>query len=63
MTTLGTGFLVTNKIKHLIVDFKPITRRICILRMRESIFNCSIVNGYAPTEIYDDEEKDGVFMP
>jgi hypothetical protein len=27
--------------------------------MRGKFFNCSIVNGHAPTEISDDEGKDG----
>jgi len=29
--------------------------------MREKCFNYSIVNGHAPTETSDDEEKDGFF--
>jgi hypothetical protein len=29
--------------------------------MRGKFFNCSIVNGHAPTEISDNEEKDGFF--
>jgi len=33
---LGTGFLVSKRIKHLILDFKPTTPRICTLRMGEN---------------------------
>jgi hypothetical protein len=58
---MGIGFLVTNKIKHLIIDFKPITPRICTLSMRGKFLNYSIVNGLAPTEIPDDL-KDGAFV-
>jgi hypothetical protein len=58
---MGTGFLVTNKIKHLIIDFKPITSRIFTLSMRGKFLNYSVVNGLAPTEI-PDVEKDGVFV-
>ena len=54
---MGTGFLVSKRIKHLIIDFKPLNPRICILRMRGKCFNYSIVNGYAPTETSDNEEK------
>lgn len=35
--------------------------RICILRMRGKFLNYSIVNGHAPTETSDVEEKDGFF--
>ena len=32
---LSTGFLVSKRITHLIIDFKPIAPRICTLRMGE----------------------------
>lgn len=28
----GTGFVVNNRVKHIIMDFKPLSDRICILR-------------------------------
>jgi len=56
---LGTGFLVSKRIKHLITDFKSIAPRICTLRTRGKFFNYSFINGHAPTELSDDEEKDG----
>jgi len=59
--TLGTGFLVSERNKHLILDFKPITPRICILRMWGKFLNYSTVNGHAPTDIPDVEEKDRFF--
>jgi hypothetical protein len=31
---LGTGVLVSKRINHLVIDFKTITPRICILRRR-----------------------------
>jgi hypothetical protein len=58
---LGTRFLVSKRIRHLIIDCKPITPRICTLRIRGKFFNYSFVNGHAPTEISDDEERDGFF--
>ena len=57
---MGTGFLVSKRIKHLILDFKPTTPRICTLRMGEIFFNYSVVKGHAPTDT-PDEEKDGCF--
>jgi hypothetical protein len=56
---LGSGFLVSKRIKHLIIDFKIITPRICTLRIRGKYFNYSFVNGHAPTEISDEEEREG----
>ena len=57
----GTGFLVSKRTKRLIIDFKSITPRICTLRIRGKFFNYSFVNGHAPTEISDDEEREGFF--
>jgi hypothetical protein len=54
---LGTGFLVSKRIKHLIIDFKPVTPRICNLRIRGNFFNYSFVNDHVCTEISDDEEN------
>jgi hypothetical protein len=58
---VGSSFLVSKRIKHLIIDFIPISHRICILRMRGKFCTYSIVNGHAPTETSDDEGKDGFF--
>ena len=55
---LGNGFLVSKRIKHLLMDFKPITPRICTLRIKGKFFNYSFINGHAPTEKSDNEEKD-----
>jgi len=55
------GFLVSTRIKHLIIDFTPIAPKICALRMTGKFLNYSIVNGHAPTGISDAEEKEGVF--
>ena len=45
------------------MDFKPITPRICTLRIRGKFLNYSFVNGHVPTEKSDDEEKTGFLMP
>jgi hypothetical protein len=55
---LTTGFLVSKRIKHLILGFKP---GICTLRIRGKFFNYSFVNNLVSTEISDDEENGGFF--
>jgi hypothetical protein len=57
---LGTGFLVSKRIKHPTIDFKPITLRIYTFRIRGKFINYCIVNGHALTVI-SDEETDGFF--
>jgi hypothetical protein len=57
---LGTGFLVPKRITHQIIDFKPITPRICILRMKVLFLITVQLMAMHLTETIDDE-KDGVF--
>lgn len=54
----GTAFIVNNKVKHLVIDFKPINPRMSCLRIRGKFFNISLINVHAPTEDKEDEEKD-----
>lgn len=58
---LGTGFLVGRKLKPNILDFKAISPRMCVIRLKAKFFNISIVNIHAPTEEKDDEEKEGFY--
>lgn len=46
----GTGFIVQERARHLVMDFKPINMRLCVLRIRSKFFNISIINAHAPTE-------------
>jgi hypothetical protein len=57
---LSTGFLVSKRIKHLIIHVKPTTPRIRTLKLRGKFFNYSVVKGHTPTET-SDEEIDGGF--
>jgi hypothetical protein len=50
---LGTGFLVSKRTKHKIIDFRCLIPSICTLRMRGKFFNCSIIKGPVPTEMSD----------
>jgi exonuclease III len=54
----GTGFIVHNRAKHLILDFKPINPKIATLRLKGRFFNYTLINCHAPTEDKSDDEKD-----
>lgn len=53
----GTGFMVSKRISKLIVEFKPISERLCYIRLRGKYRKISIVNVHAPTEDKDLETK------
>ena len=50
----GVGFIVKN-FKHLVMDFKAISTRICTLRIKGKFFNYTIINVHAPTEVSTEE--------
>jgi exonuclease III len=54
----GTGFIVSKKIRDMVMDFQPISMRICKLRLRGKFCNYSIVCAHAPTEEKSYHEKD-----
>ncbi|XP_023312234.1 craniofacial development protein 2-like [Anoplophora glabripennis] len=54
----GTGFLVTKKLKSEIVEFLPISNRLCKLRIRSKYRKISIINVHCPTEEKEEEEKE-----
>jgi hypothetical protein len=43
-------FTVNSKIKHSVIDFKPISHRLCTLRIRGKCNNLGLVCAQAPTE-------------
>lgn len=55
---LGTGFVITKRIKHLVLDFKPVSPRLCYIRIKGKFFNYSLINVHAPIEDTSEEEKD-----
>jgi exonuclease III len=57
-THFGTGFIVSKKIRDIVMDFQPISMRLCKLRLRGKFHNYSIVCVHAPTEEKSDHEKD-----
>ena len=58
---LGVGFVVKKNFKHLVMDFKAISSRICTQRIRGKIFNYTIINIHAPTEVSTEEEKESFY--
>ena len=58
---LGTGFLVSRRMKANIIDFKPLTPRMCKIRLRGIFFNYTIINVHAPTDDKPEEEKDDFY--
>ncbi|XP_023311624.1 craniofacial development protein 2-like [Anoplophora glabripennis] len=58
---LGTGFLVSPEIKSLIMKFKPVSDRLCYLRIRGKFQNISLINIHAPTEEADLESKEAFY--
>lgn len=54
----GTGFLINERIKEKVMDWKKINERISLLRLRGQYRKMSIINTYAPTETTDDEQKE-----
>lgn len=54
----GCGFIVNAGIRHLVMDFKPINDRICILRVRGRFNNITLISTHAPTEEKSYDIKD-----
>ena len=52
----GVGFLIHKDIKDFVAEFKPISSRICTLRLKAKPLNISIIQIYAPTSDYTDEQ-------
>jgi exonuclease III len=59
--TFGTGFIVSKKIKHLILDFQAKSHKICRLRITGKFFNFSLLRAHFPTEDKADEKKDSFY--
>lgn len=53
----GTEFIVNNRIKHSILDFKAIDHRICQIRFKGRFFNISIICAQASTEEKENNER------
>jgi hypothetical protein len=54
----GVGFIVIGKQMKRVIRWKPISDRICVLRMKGKFFNYSLISIYAPTNDKPDDMKD-----
>ena len=54
----GCGFIVRNKFRKSVMEWKPINERMCYLRIRGCFYNYSIICVYAPHLKRPDPEKD-----
>lgn len=54
---LGTGFLISNRLRNNIIDFKPISDRMSMIRLKGQFYNITIINVHAPSEDKDDNTK------
>lgn len=57
----GVAFIVHQKLKTMVLDFKPIDKRMCVLRVKTKFFNISLINIHAETEDKDEEVKDAFY--
>lgn len=54
----GTGFILSKRIRPLLIDFDCRTPRLCKIRIKGIFFNYSFINFHAPTEDKDGAEKE-----
>ena len=52
----GVGFLVHMDIVNTVIGCCPVSSRLITIRLRAVPFNITIVQAYAPTSAYDDNE-------
>ena len=57
----GTGFIINQRVKHLVLDFKPVNERLSVLRIKGKFYNYSIINVHLPTEEKTEEEKTVIY--
>lgn len=54
----GVGFAIHKSWQDHVMQFQPISNRICILRLRNKFFNLSLINVHSPTENKGENDKD-----
>jgi hypothetical protein len=54
----GTAFLVDSKYNHMVKIFTPINERVCVIRIKGRLFNYSLINIHAPTNVSEEKAKD-----
>ena len=56
-----TGFLVHKDIVNTVMGCRPVSSRLITIRLRAVPFNITIVQVYAPTSEYDDNEREAFY--
>lgn len=55
---LGTGFLISERIRPTVIKFEAVSERLCFLRLKAKHRKLSLINVHAPTEEKSEEEKE-----
>lgn len=55
---LGTAFLVADRYKHLFLNFRAVSERLCVLRIKGRFKNYSLINVHAPHNERPEPDKD-----
>ena len=54
----GTGFIVNRQIRSRVSDFKPVDKRLCVLRIKGRFQNYSFICAHASKEDKSDIDKE-----
>ncbi len=57
----GVGFLVNSDTTKAVLGCRPISSRLISIRLRASPFNITIIQSYAPTSDYDDDDVEDFY--
>jgi exonuclease III len=58
----GTGFIVVKKVKHLVINFIPVNKRVSCLHIRGKLFSCSLINVQAPSADKTEDDKEAFYL-
>jgi len=58
---LGTAFLVARGKEHLVLDFRKVNERLCVLRLKGRFKNYSLINVHAPHNESTEADKDDYY--
>jgi hypothetical protein len=55
------AFFVDSEFNYLVINFTPISERLCVLRLKGRFFNYSLINIHASTNDTEEEAKDAFY--